>query len=278
MITVTYESAALAIPAKPAKPATQNSPGTPAVPETPAIQGWTGISPQGPNKDTKMSETEHTRIINEAISIVRSKSYTHEELNGNASKDSLRTLKEACDDKNNNVLRVIKGIHQRLDAHIRAKLVKNGVDYHFNVMGSSTTGDFVSKDDVFHWKIVSISAKVDSTEELLLVDNRAGLFKPEWRRNSISFADYNAQIKSEKAAAENAEKQKKSNYIISTISQKLQCAPVKSKDFSSDLLSGSPVKFRLTTKDRSEMTCIYNLAENSVEGTLGNGQKKKCYL
>ncbi|EJM06499.1 hypothetical protein PMI18_00774 [Pseudomonas sp. GM102] len=278
MITVTYESAALAIPAKPAKPATQNSPGAPAVPATPAVQGWTGFSPQGPNKDTKMSETEHTRIINEAINIVKSKSYTNEELSGNASKDSLRTFKEACDDQDNNVLRVIKGIHQRLDAHIRAKLVKNGVDYHLNVMGSSATGDFVSEDDIFHWKIVSISAKVDNTEELLLVDNRVGLFKPEWRRNSISFADYNAQIKREKAAAENAEKQKKSDLIIKVISQKLQCVPVKSKDFSSDLLSGSPVKFRLTTKDKSEMTCIYNLVESSVEGTLENGQKKKCYL
>ncbi|WP_338524300.1 hypothetical protein NUH87_00965 [Pseudomonas batumici] len=239
--------------------------------------GWDSKEFLLPNLESKVPQSEHDRLITNALQIVRNTAYPPEKLTGNASKIRLGEFKKACDDQVPNVLRVQKGIHQRYTAHITAQLDSNGITYHLNVMGRKKGGD--DKNARFIWEIVSISSDVDAVEELQVVDS-AGLFHPRMRRNSISLADYNdAQvawaIELERRNQQTTNEQLV-NKVMSAIESKLQCKPKRMLNFKEKLLNGEAVPF--LTKKNLTMMCTLVAEEKAVEYVIAGGIKKKFYL
>ncbi|MEE1923338.1 hypothetical protein V0R50_16270 [Pseudomonas sp. 148P] len=270
MIVIIYEAAAAEIPAAAGKP------------KVPAVAGWTGRSPEGPNLDSKISQDEHTRIINEAIAVITAAVYPAGTFTGNTPKQRLGEFKNACDDANvNHTLKITKGLHQRHDAHITAQLSSNAFTYHLNVMASNVAGA-LDANAPFHWKIVSVSAKAGTTEELPVVADRAGLFHPLMRRNSITLAAYQEQLRlaaEAKAEAErqaalrlaNAAKQAKADALIKKICTTMGCQKAFIKDFQATLLKGDEVPFTMNNKARSKLFCKYNAAADNITIRQENG-------
>lgn len=269
MINIVYEEAVAPVPEIPAVPPKAGVPGKPKVPAQPGIPGWTGNSPQGLNLDSKMSKTEHTRIITAAIAAIKATAYPEDQLKGSASKLRLGELKKACDD-DAGTLKVTKGLHQRHSAHITAQLVGNGITYHLNVMADSVTGKPPTINDRFHWKVVSVSANVDAVAELAVVEDRVGLFHPGMRRNSISLATYQEELRQQALAAENARKQRLAAALIALIGTKLKCTKGATPKFQEKLLGGVEVPF-IQNADRKSIGCTYNAALNTVAARLPNG-------
>jgi len=237
---------------------------------------WNGTSTdhglQVRNLDSGMLFTEHQRIVCNAKTFISTMTYTAEELQENAARRALETLKEAFTEADGDPVYITKGIHQpNSDPHIQLRVGDDGPLYHLNVSAEEEV-ETLSGTKYFHWKAVSVSARIrngnGTYSGLDLYDYAqwpAGVVaKTRYasRRNSISpgwLLKLNADIQAERdRAREQSDRDQLKNQVIAAITR--LGLTIKNKRDSGKLIDGETVTFQ--TKTGIAKACSFDKATN----------------